>query len=101
MRCTMWSARERIVSRVMVTRTVEAPVRMVWEVFTDLPGRGAWLSDVDSVELLTPGWLGPGTRWRETRRAVTEELVVAASEPGRSCTITLAGGGASHQLTYT
>ncbi|MGE5830246.1 MAG: SRPBCC family protein [Micromonosporaceae bacterium] len=88
-------------SRVMVTRTVEAPVHVVWEIFTDLSGRGAWLSDVDSVELLTPGSFGPGTRWRETRGAVTEELVVAATEPGRSCTITLAGAEASHRLTYT
>jgi Polyketide cyclase / dehydrase and lipid transport len=86
----------------MVTRTVQAPARAVWEVFADLPGRGAWVSDVDDVELLTPGPFGPGTRWRETRRAaVTEELVVAAAEPGRSCTITLAGGDASHRLTYT
>jgi Polyketide cyclase / dehydrase and lipid transport len=86
----------------MVTRTVEAPARAVWEVFTDLSARGAWLSDVDGVELLTPGPFGPGTRWRETRRSVvTEELVVAAAEPGRSCTITLAGAGASHRLTYT
>jgi hypothetical protein len=86
----------------MVTRTVEAPAGAVWEVVTDLPGRGAWLSDVDGVELLTPGPFGAGTRWRETRRAaVTEELVVAAAEPGRSWTITLAGTGAPNRLTYT
>lgn len=86
----------------MVTRTVQAPAHAVWEVFTDLPGRRAWLSDVDGVELLTPGPFGPGTRWRETRRAVvTEELVVAATEPGRSCTITLAGADARNRLTYT
>jgi Polyketide cyclase / dehydrase and lipid transport len=87
---------------VTVTRTVQAPAHAVWEVFADLPGRGAWHSDVDAVELLTPGPFGPGTRWRETRRAaVTEEFVVAAAEPGRSCTITLAGAGASNRLTYT
>lgn len=92
-------------SRVVVTRTISAPARQVWEVFTDLAGRGSWLSDVESVEELTPGAaFGPGTRWRETRLGhrgpTTEELEVVAMDPGRSCTITLAGAGAHYQLTY-
>jgi len=94
------------VARVVVTRTVDAPVGLVWRRFADLAGRGTRLSDVESVEVLTPGEFGAGTRWRETRRAgrrgsVTEELVVVAAEPGRSGTIALAETGAPYRLTYT
>ena len=92
-------------SRVVVTRTISAPARQVWDVFTNLAGRRSWLSDVEFVEELTPGPFGVGTRWRETRlgarrQPITEELEVTALDPGRSCTITLAGAGAHYQLTY-
>ena len=89
-----------------VTKIVPAPVERVWAVFADLAGRPAWLSEVDSIEVLTPGPLRTSTTWRETRLGadgglVTERLVASAVEPGRACTIELAdtsaGGG---RLTY-
>lgn len=89
-----------------VTKIVDAPVGRVWAVFTDLAGRPSWLSEVESVEVLTPGPVRESTTWRETRlgvegELVTEQLVVTALEPERACTIELAppttGGG---QLTY-
>jgi len=92
-------------SSVIVTRVVSAPASVVWETFADLRARASWLSEVESVELLTPGPFALGTRWRETRRtgggsSVTEELVITAVEPGRSCTMTLVGSGTANHLTY-
>jgi uncharacterized protein YndB with AHSA1/START domain len=95
---------EAEVSSVVVTRVISAPVERVWAVFTDLRGRAPWLSEVEIVEVLTPGPLAVGSRWRETRtdrrgRPVTEELVVVAVDPHRSCTLALTGVEGS-QLTY-
>ncbi len=92
-------------SRVVVTRVIPAPANELWEVFADLQTRPSWQSEVESVELLTPGPLRANTRWRETRRTgdgsfVTEDLVITAIEPGRACTMALVDAGAANQLTY-
>jgi uncharacterized protein YndB with AHSA1/START domain len=92
-------------SRVVVTREIPASASEVWEIFTDLGGRGSWLSEVERVEIITDGPFGQGTRWRETRvdsrgQQVTEELVVTAMDPPKSCTIALAGSTAHNHLTY-
>ena len=89
-----------------VTEVVDAPARVVWEVFTDLPGRVRWLSEVDDVEVLdiTAG----RARWRETRRArpgrsismVVEDLVLTVVEPGRRCTVALADDASTNRLCY-
>jgi hypothetical protein len=92
-------------SRVIVSRVIDAPVSTVWEVFTDLPGRVARLSEVERVDLLTPGPLALGSRWRETRRRppgppATAELVVTGIEDERCCTMALAGADSPNHLTY-
>ncbi len=106
-----------------VTRTIAAPTSVVWEIFTDLTKRRTWLSEVERIEILTPGPFGPGTRWRETRRThearhqggatnhgdtrpgvkgrvVTEELVVTSAQPPTCLTMALAGSGSTSHLTY-
>jgi len=92
-------------SRVTVTRVIPAPLDAVWSVFADIADRPAWLSEVESVEMLTPGEPRPGTRWRETRvdatgARVAEELMVTDIEPDRSMTLTLAGEGEASHLVY-
>jgi uncharacterized protein YndB with AHSA1/START domain len=92
-------------SRVTVTRVIPGPSEVVWNVFTDLAGRPSWLSEVESVELLTPGAPGIGTRWHETRvdaigGSVTEELTITGLVPGRSLTMTLGGEGEASHVTY-
>lgn len=76
-------------SDVTVEREVNAPAERVWNVLTDLEGSERNLSAVRKVERLDGGsGFGVGTRWRETRvmfgREATEEMAVAAIEPGRS-----------------
>lgn len=87
-----------------VTRVIPAPADRVWSIFTDLARRPTWMSEVESVEVLTPGPFGPGTSWRETRRGldsvlVTEELVITAAKPGRCCTMAMRGASTG-SLTY-
>jgi uncharacterized membrane protein len=91
---------------VEVERTVDAPVERVWTVFADLPVRPAWMSTVESVELLSTEPFGVGTAWRETRvvadqARVVEELRVVACTPGRSVTLASPGIGADYRMTYT
>ncbi|WP_190122140.1 SRPBCC family protein [Streptomyces inusitatus] len=70
---------------VVVERRIAAPAERVWSALTDLERAPEVLSGVESVELLSPGPFGVGTRWRETRRmlgtSATEEMWVTASEP--------------------
>lgn len=94
-------------ARVAATRVIAAPVDVVWSVFADLAGGRSWMSEVDSVEPLGMAveTLSVGAAWRETRhdragRAVTEDLVVVDIDPGRSCSLALAGVTSSPRLTY-
>jgi len=82
-------------SRITATRIISAPVEVVWSTFA---APGGLVSDVDAL-------LEPGMRWRETRvdsagTAVSEDLVVLAVEPLRSCTIGLADRDDTPRLTY-
>ncbi|MFF5445773.1 SRPBCC family protein [Streptomyces sp. NPDC012888] len=76
---------------VSVEREIAAPADEVWQALTDLESMPLVLGGVDSVEVLTPGPFGVGTRWRETRRmfgkSATEEMWVTACEaPSRYVT---------------
>ena len=70
------------------TRHVAAPAARVWAVATDLANAPDVITDIDAVEVLTPGPFGVGTRWRETRtmygRTASEEMAVTAVDPERS-----------------
>ena len=93
-------------STVAVTRLIEAPVAAVWRVFTDLPGRCAWLSTVTRVQMLTHGPFGAGTVWRETRTMadgaeITEEFRVHECVVPERFVVASPGIGADYRMTYT
>ena len=85
---------------VEVRRHVAAPVERVWALATDLEGAPGVVSGIESVEVLTPGPFGVGTRWRETRRvfgrSATEEMTVTAVEPQRSYAVEASGPGVTY-----
>lgn len=78
-----------------LTQHIHAPADKVWAVLSDIPGSAAALSAVDSVQMLTEGPYGEGTRWKETRtmlgRSETVELLVIHSEPPTAGAGTLRG----------
>ena len=93
-------------SMIAVTRLIEAPIAVVWDVFTDLTRRREWLSAVTAVEVRTPDPFGAGTIWRETRRMVdggeiTEEFRVHECVVPERFVVTSPGIGADYQMTYS
>jgi uncharacterized protein YndB with AHSA1/START domain len=93
-------------STVAVTRLIEAPVAVVWQVFTDLARRREWLTAVTEVEVRTPGPFGAGTVWRETRQMadgglITEEFRVDECALPERFVVTSPGIGADYRMTYT
>jgi len=78
---------------------IDAVPERVFEIATDFGGCAEWLSGVKETRLLTPGPVGVGTRFSETRqiggRVATEEMTVSAFEPPRSYTLTCDSHGMS------
>ena len=83
--------------------TIDAPVEVVWSVFTDVERWPTWASSFTSVELINgPMRLGAQARIRQPRLP-TVVWEVTKWEPGRSWTWAASGPGArteaSHVLT--
>jgi uncharacterized protein YndB with AHSA1/START domain len=93
-------------STVAVTRLIEAPVVVVWRVFTDLERRREWLTAVTGVDVITSGPFGAGTIWRETRR-MTDDMEITEEFRVRDCVVperfvvTSPGIGADYKMTYS
>ena len=47
---------------------IEAPPAVVFEALTDVDRAGQWLPNFVRIEKLTPGPVGVGSEWRETRK---------------------------------
>jgi uncharacterized protein YndB with AHSA1/START domain len=93
-------------STVAVTRMIEAPVAVVWQVFTDLARRREWLTAVTAVEVRTPGPFAAGTIWRETRQMsdggeITEEFRVDECVLPERFVVASPGIGADYRMTYS
>lgn len=93
-----------------LTQHINASPDKVWAVISDVPGSAATLSGVDSIQMLSEGEYGEGTRWKETRtmmgRAETVEMWVSQSEPaspthGGSTTVKALQGGADYTSRFT
>jgi hypothetical protein len=82
---------------VSVSSRIDAPVKRVFEVFTDLEHAAARVSGIRNIEMLTAGPFGLGTRWRESRQLVgrvdAADMEVTAFERYRTYTISHHKGG--------
>jgi hypothetical protein len=89
---------------ISITRQVAAPPEVVFEVATDLPHAAEHIRGIDKIELLTPGPIGVGTRWKETRRMMgntaTETLEIVAFDRPRSYTVGCESCGAYMETTF-
>ena len=90
---------------ISLSQHIHASPEKVWSVITDIPGSATTLSGVESVQLLTDGPYGEGTRWKETRKMMgkseTVEMWVAEAEPPRSTTVKAVQGGADYSTLFT
>jgi carbon monoxide dehydrogenase subunit G len=92
-----------------LTHHVNASPDKVWTVISDIPGSAATLSGVDSIQMLSEGAYGEGTRWKETRtmmgRAETVEMWVSQAEPpsptrAGTTTVKALQGGADYTTRF-
>ena len=90
--------------KVSLTQHVNATAEKVWAVISDIPGSAATLSGIESVQMLSDGPYGEGTRWKETRtmlgRAETVEMWVAEADPPRRTTVKAQQGGADYTSRF-
>jgi carbon monoxide dehydrogenase subunit G len=88
------------VQPIRIERAVNAAPAAVFAAATDVANWPTIVPAITRTELLTPGPVGLGTRFRETRtvfgRTATEEMEFVAFEPGRGTTI----GADSHGCRY-
>lgn len=91
--------------KITLTRHVNAGPDKVWAVISDIPGSAATLSGIDSIQMLSEGGYGEGTRWKETRsmmgRRETVEMWVSQADPPRSTTVKALQGGADYTSRFT
>lgn len=87
-----------------LTQHVNAPADKVWAVISDIPGSAATLSGIDSIQMLSDGPYGEGTRWKETRtmmgRSETVEMWVSQADPPRSTTVKAAQGRTDYTTRF-
>jgi carbon monoxide dehydrogenase subunit G len=83
---------------VTVSSQIAAPLEQVFGLFTDVEHGAAHVSGIQKIEMLTPGKIGLGTRWRETREVFgvsdSAEMEVTSFERNRTYTITHHKAGA-------
>src|SRR3954451_3348037 len=74
-----------------MTKKIDAPPDAVFALFADLANAPGRIKGISKMELVTPGPIGVGTRFKETRimfgRPCTEEMEITAFDPGRSIEI--------------
>jgi ribosome-associated toxin RatA of RatAB toxin-antitoxin module len=85
--------------------TIQAPPRRVFEVFSDLAHAAGRVKAIKAIELLTPGPMRVGARFRETRvmfgKQATEEMEVVEFEPERAYAVACESCGAYYHSRFT
>lgn len=90
--------------RLVLAKHVAAPPAKVFAAFTDLDEFAGRIASIVRVERLTPGPVGRGTRFRETRvmfkREATETMEFRAFEAGRSYTLGCLSCGMDYAFSF-
>jgi uncharacterized protein YndB with AHSA1/START domain len=89
---------------IKVSNVIAAPVDRVFQLFTDIEHGPAHVSDIKRIEMLTPGPVRRGTRWRETRNVMgvqdSAEMEITSFERNRMYTITHYKAGVQVDTTF-
>jgi hypothetical protein len=87
-----------------LTKHVAAPPAVAFSVFSDLEHAVGRVKAISKLELVTPGPVGVGTRFRETRKMFgkdcTEELQITAYDPGHSYEMSAQSCGAEFRTIF-
>lgn len=90
---------------VEVSIHIDAPAQHVFSIAADIPGAANTIKAITSIEMLTPGPVGLGTRWKETRmmfgKSASETMEVTAFDPPRSYTVEARSHGAHYLSLIT
>ncbi|MEX1023606.1 MAG: SRPBCC family protein [Planctomycetota bacterium] len=93
-----------MVRPILIERTIAAPPEAVFAVSTDVPSWPEIVPAIDKTELLTPGPVGLGTRFRETRtmfgREATEEMEFLEFEPSTRYVLGAMSHGCRYRTTF-
>jgi uncharacterized protein YndB with AHSA1/START domain len=80
------------VPRITISDYIAAPVDQVFRLFTDVASGAGRISGIKHIEMLTPGPIRLGSRWRETRDVFgvddSAEMEITSYERNRTYTIT-------------
>ncbi len=89
---------------VTVRHLVKADPDTTFRVFADIPNAAATIAGIRSVEMLSDGPVGIGTRGRETRimmgQSATEEMWVTGFDPPRSYVVEAESHGTHYHSRY-
>lgn len=89
---------------VTVRQQVKADPENTFRVFADIPNAASFVAGIDSIELLTDGPFGVGSRWRETRtmlgKTATEDMTVTAFDPPNRYTAEAESHGTHYVSRY-
>lgn len=91
-------------ARFTTRRRISAPRSRVFAVFTDFAAAADRIAGIKSLELLTDGPIGAGTRFRETReifgKEATEEMEITVYEPDRHYRVEAESHGCKYLTTF-
>jgi hypothetical protein len=87
-----------------LSEVVRAPLADVFAAFADFANAPARVTDIKRVEVLTPGPVGVGTKFKETRvvfkKEAAETFEVTAFEPDAGYELTARSCGAEYKTTF-
>jgi hypothetical protein len=88
----------------VLAKEVNAPVERVYERLLDLESTATHLPNITRLEILTPGLVGEGTKFRETRvmfgKEATETMEITDVHPERSMTISATSCGSFFSTVF-
>jgi Polyketide cyclase / dehydrase and lipid transport len=90
--------------QIVLTALANAPPDIAFQTTADIPAWPKFVSAIETIELMTPGTVGPGTRFRQTRvmfgRKATEEMKVAEMLPSRRLVLTAYNHGTAYRVEH-
>jgi hypothetical protein len=98
------TVKEECMATVTVSNDVAAPIDEVFRLFTDIEHGPMHVTGIKKLEMLTPGTVQLGARWRETREVLgrldSAEMEITAFERNRMYTITHHKAGVRIDTTF-